>query len=192
VRAYNGYKKGTPTQDAERLPADGYVIRIMKAEEVTYQNGDTGLKLYFDIDEGKYKGFYGKNYASQGEPKKWKGTYSFSTPNDDAEEKYKHTFENRIACITESNPNYEWDFNENTLEDKVVGAVFCNQEYDFDGKKGFFTKCVGLRTASAIRENKYKIPADRFLDNSNNNAFPIGGSDENFTVSNEDSDDLPF
>ena len=39
MKAYNGYKKGTPTQEKEKLPVGGYVLKIMDAEEVTYQWG---------------------------------------------------------------------------------------------------------------------------------------------------------
>lgn len=183
MKAYSNYTKGTPTQDAERLPAGGYVIKILKAEEVTYQNGGTGLKLNFDIVEGDHKDFYKKNYANQIEPKKWKGAYSFSVPDNSTEEKFRRAFENRIACITDSNPGYEWDFDETKLKDKIVGAVFGNQEYEYNGNKGWFTKCMGLRTVSAIREERFKVPADR----------PLKKDDDmDFTTDNSDSDDLPF
>ena len=48
MRAYNGYRKGTPTQEREKLPIGGYVIKIMDAEEVTYTWGSV-LKISFDI-----------------------------------------------------------------------------------------------------------------------------------------------
>ena len=184
MKGYSSYKKGTPTQDAERLPAGGYILKILKGEEVTYNNGDRGLKLSFDIAEGDYKDFYKKNYAAQMEPKKWKGTYFLSVPSGNEEEKYRRIFENRIACITESNPGYEWDWDETKLKNKLVGAVFGNQEYDFAGMTGFFTKCFGLRTVSAIRENRFKIPADRLLNKEPENTF--GFSED---VSDED---VPF
>lgn len=187
MKAYSNYTKGTPVQDAERLPAGGYILKILKAEEVTYSNGGRGLKLNFDIAEGDQKDFYKKNYAGQTEPKKWKGVYSFGIPDENTEEKYRKAFENRIACITDSNPGYEWDWNEDSLKNKLVGAVFGNQEWEYDSKNGWFTKCFGLRTVSAIKEGRFKVPADRPLQNQSN-------SSESFTPIGESlsDEDIPF
>ena len=189
MKPYSNYQKGTPTQDAEKLPAGGYVIKILKAEEAVYPGGGSSLKLSFDIAEGEYKDFYKKNYDMQMEPKKWKGIYSFSIPNERTEERYRKAFESRIACITESNPGYEWDWNEAGLKNKTVGAVFGNQEYDFNGSHGFFTKCFGLREAQAIREGRFKTPKDRLLQQErkeygDGNFMPVNDSAED--------DDMPF
>ena len=124
------------------------------------------------------------------EPKKWKGVYSFSVPGENTEEKYRKAFENRIACITESNSGYEWDWNEAGLKNKLVGAVFGSQEYDFNGSHGFFTKCFGLRTVQAIREGRFKIPPDRLL-NQETKSFSGDGSFMPVDDKAQD-DDLPF
>ena len=187
MRAYSNYQKGTPTSDSERLPVGGYILKILKAEEVTYSNGGRGLKLSFDIAEGEHKDFYKNNYNNQIEPKKWKGVYNFSVPDENSEEKYRRAFENRIACITESNPGYEWDFDETKLKGKLVGAVFGNQEYEMNGNTGFFTKCFGLRTVSAIREGRFRVPADRLLDKKE--AMPAGFYPVSEGITD---DDLPF
>lgn len=186
MKGYSNYQNGTPTADTERLPIGGYVLKIMKAEEIIYSNGGRGLKLSFDIAEGEYKDFYKNNYSNQIEPKKWKGIYSFSVPDESTEEKYRRAFENRIACITDSNLGYEWDWDETKLKGKLVGAVFGNQEYDYNGSTGFFTKCFGLRTVSAIRENRFKVPVDRLLDKKDNT--------EGFYPVSEDikDEDMPF
>jgi len=186
MKGYSNYQKGTPTADAERLPIGGYVLKIMKGEEITYSNGGRGLKLSFDIVEGEQKDFFKKNYANQIEPKKWKGTIVISVPDNNTEEKYRKAFENRIACITDSNPGYEWDWDETKLKGKLVGGVFGNQEYEYNGSKGFFTKCMGLRTVSAIREGRFRTPADRLLENKNpaSEFYPISEGIED--------DDLPF
>lgn len=189
MKAYTGYEKGKATAEAERLPIGGYILKILKAEEITYDWGRK-LKLSFDIADGDFKDFYKQNYNGQEEPKKWKGTLMLTVPNgDDSEkdQKRKKYFESQIACIEESNKGYEWDWNEEKLKGKLVGAVFGNQEYDFDGKSGFFTKCFGLRTVDAIKGGHFKIPKDRLLDKTTQ-------SEDGFypTKPGEDDEDAPF
>lgn len=161
MRAYSGYRKGTPTQEKEKLPSGGYVLKILDAEEVNYQWGSV-LKISFDIAEGEQKDFYKKDYRSQQEPKKWKGTRQLTIPADGDEDRNKDYFANQIACIEASNPGYEFDFDEKKLKGKLVGAVFAEKEYEFDGKHGFFVTCRGFRTVDAIRGGKFKVP-DRLL-----------------------------
>jgi hypothetical protein len=187
MKPYNGYKKGTPTQEKEKLPVGGYVIKIMDAEEVTYQWG-SALKISFDILEGEYKDFYARDYRGQQEPKKWKGVRQITVPADKDEDKNKDYFANQIACIEASNPGYEFDFDEKKLKGKVVGAVFGEKEYEFNGNRGFFTTCRGFRTVDAIRAGKFKTPAPLML-----KTAAGGSSDGFFPIAESVSDeDLPF
>lgn len=187
MRAYNGYKKGTPTKEKEKLPVGGYVLKILEAEEVTFQNGGAGLKISFDIAEGEYQDFYRKDYASQQEPKKWKGNRRLGIPSDYDEDSKKDYFANQMACVEASNPGYEFDFDEKKLKGKLVGAVFGEKEYDGEYGHGFWVCCRGFRTVDAIRNGKFKVPAPQMLQNKN-----TGGSGS-FTVDNSiDDSDIPF
>lgn len=187
MKPYNGYKKGTPTQEKEKLPVGGYVLKIMDAEEVTYQWG-SALKISFDIAEGEQKDFYAKDYRNQQEPKKWKGTRQLTVPADGDDDKNKDYFANQIACIEASNPGYEWDWNEKALKGKLVGAVFGEKEYEFNGNHGFFVTCRGFRTVDAIRANKFKVPEPLMLKKAS------GGSQDGFYPIDESvsDEDLPF
>lgn len=187
MKPYNGYKKGTPTQEREKLPVGGYVLKIMNAEEVTYTWGSV-LKISFDIAEGEYKDFYAKDYKSQQEPKKWKGVRQITVPADGDEDKNKDYFANQIANIEASNPGYEWDWNEKGLKNKLVGGVFGEKEYEFNGNRGFFVTCRGFRTVDAIRAGKFKVPAKLMLNKSS------GGSQDGFYPIDESvsDEDLPF
>ena len=55
MKRLNGYEKAQAYTDSERLPAGGYILRIL---DVKYQSNDWGdvVILYFDIDEGEQKG----------------------------------------------------------------------------------------------------------------------------------------
>lgn len=184
MKAYRGYKKGTPTQEREKLPVGGYVLKILNAEEITYSNGGTALKISFDIAEGEYKDFYKKNYAAQQEPKKWKGNRNLSVPSDSDEDSRKDYFANQIACIEASNPGYEFDFEESKLKGKLVGAVFGEKEYDGEFGNGFYVCCRGLRTVDAIRAGTFKVPAPILLERT---------ATEGFSAATDDDDsDIPF
>lgn len=64
MKRLNGYEKAQAYTESERLPAGGYVLRIL---DVKYQSNDWGdvIVLYFDIDEGEQKGFFERNYKNQ-------------------------------------------------------------------------------------------------------------------------------
>lgn len=189
MRAYSGYKKGTPTHEREKLPKGGYVLKILDAEEVVYSWGSV-LKISFDIAEGEQKDFYKKDYQNQQEPKKWKGTRQLTVPADGDEDKNKDYFANQIACIEASNPGYEFDFDEKKLKGKLVGAVFGEKEYNFNGNHGFFVTCRGFRTVDAIRAGKFKVPEALMLQNKNNDS---GVTEGFFPVDNSvEDEDIPF
>ncbi|MCC8101184.1 MAG: hypothetical protein LIP11_02640, partial [Clostridiales bacterium] len=56
-----------------------------------------------------------------------------------------------------------WDWDENKLKGKLIGALFNNKEYDFNGRHGFFTNCHSLVAVERIRSGKFTIPDDTLL-----------------------------
>ena len=91
-----------------------------------------------------------------------------------------------MTAFEESNDSYHWNWDEQTLKDKIVGAVFHNREYEFDGRSGFYTACHSLRTADAIRTGKFKIPAGKLLKKVEPNGQVLDGLEE------IDDSDIPF
>ena len=152
--------------EAEKLPAGGYIVDIMGAEEVTYSWGSV-LEIRFDIAEGEYKDYFVNQYTNtQLENKKYKGTYRMNIPKDDGSDKDEWTgrkFKSDIIAIEESNPSFRWDWNEKLLAGKKVGAIFFEKEYDFEGKQGFFTTVHSLKPVDAIKNGKFKIPNPKLL-----------------------------
>lgn len=192
MRAFAGYEKARIITDTERIPVGGYVVKILNAEEVTFKNGGRGLKLSFDVVDGDYKDFFKKNYEQQRqEDRKWKGNIMLFVPKEDGSEMDEWTankFKTNMSAIEESNSGYHWDWNEQGLKGKVVGAVFRNKEYEDNGSTRFFSECCQLKTVEAIREGKYKIPKDKLLNKVNTNA--PDGNIEGFIPT--DDEDLPF
>ncbi len=196
MKKLNGYEEAQAYSEQERLPAGGYVLKIL---DVKYQENSWGdvILLSFDITEGGYKDFFANNYRAQTqEDKKWKGTYRLYVPKDDGSEQDNWTmrrFKTVISAFEESNPGYHWNWDEWTLKGKVIGALFNNKEYEFDSRHGFFTNCHSLVTAEKIRSGKFDIPADTLLKaGTRNEPRPAMDSDGFMNIPNGTEEELPF
>lgn len=196
MKRLNGYEAAQVYADRERLPAGGYVLKIL---DVAYQENSRGdvILLSFDIAEGEQKGFYAADYRAQiGEDKKWKGTYRLYVPKDDGSESDQWTmrrFKTVISNFEESNSGYHWNWDEQTLKGKVIGALFNNKEYDFNGNHGFFTNCHSLVPVEKIRSGKFKIPQDTLL-KSSFSSTPAADVDNGFIniPDGVNDEELPF
>ena len=50
------------TAEPKRMPAGGYVCRIVKAFESVNKYDEPCLTLYLDVDEGEFKNYFGEIY----------------------------------------------------------------------------------------------------------------------------------
>ena len=110
-------------------------------------------------------------------------------PKDDGSEKdswSKRTLGNMIWSFESSNKDYHWDWNEAGLKDKLVGVLFRNKEWEYNGQTGWTTECCGLTDVESIRTDKYRTPKDKPLKNN----FTI--SDGFADLTNSDDSDLPW
>lgn len=166
MKQYQGFSRENVIQNAGRLPAGGYVLKIM---DVNYQVNTWGdvILLSFDVMEGEYKDYFSNNYRAQtSEDKKWKGTCRLRVPKDDGSDQdgwVIKRFNTAIVAFEESNPGFHWNWDEQTLKEKQIGGLFQNKEYEFEGRHGFFTNCHSLTSAERIRSGKFEIPADALL-----------------------------
>lgn len=159
VEAYKG---------TEKLPVGAYILKV---KNVHYKEGKNGysdqIVLMFDIQEGEYKDFYARNFENQPEEdKKWKGTTRIYVPKDDGSEKdewTKRKFKTIIEKFEESNNGYNWNWDESTLKEKLIGGLFNEKEYNFNGREGFFTQCKVLTSVDNIKKGNYKLPDTQYL-----------------------------
>ena len=191
MKAYQGYESKKSAASREILPAGNYIAKILKAEELATTEGKLYIVLSFDIADGEHKDFFRKDYNSQ-DPMygaaKWRGTFRLWEPTGDGSEKdgwTKRTFNNAIACVEESNPNYHWDWNEQGLKGKLIGVMYRDKEWSFDGKTGWTTECGALCSIDDIRNGKAKLLKSKPLPQSA--GAPSAGG---FTQ--VDDDELPF
>lgn len=173
----------------EPLPAGGYVAKIMNAEVKEYSWGEV-LVISFDIAEGEYKDFFATQYRENtNEDKKWKGNFRLTVPQESNQyyDSQKRTFGNCLACIEESNSGYRWDWDEAKLKGKMVGVLFREREWEWDGKSGITTECSAFSSVDDIRNGNFKTPKPKLL----NKATANTNNTTDFTEI-DGSDDLPF
>lgn len=154
----------------DKLPVGGYVIRILDVREENYSGGGSAIVLRYDIAEGEYKGFFQKNYDAQSnfDKQKWKGIHRLFIPqeNDEKFRKRLGFFKSQIQAFEETNHvniNCAVDWDPHILKGLLVGAVFGNKEYDYNGYSGFYTNLDHLVPAECIRTGDFVIPKDRLL-----------------------------
>lgn len=162
MREPKGYKDAQSYTDGFKLPAGGYVVKIISAEGGQYSDGNEFLEIKFDIAEGEYRGFYQKQYENQTfEPKKYKGTMKINWPNDDGsdqDERKNRQLKSNMNAIEDSNEGFRWDWDEKKLVGKIVGLLFCDAEYNVNGNRGWWTKPKWFISADRIREGKFTTP----------------------------------
>lgn len=172
---------------ASKLPVGAYVCRIIRAE---VQNNSYGncLLVYFDIAEGEYANFYDDQYnANTRDNKKWRGVYRQFIPKDDGSDKDEWTkshFKALVTAIEKSNRGYTWDWNEFSLAGKLVGFVFRNEEWAFNGHSGWSVKPFRPCSVDTVIDGDYEIPKDKPL----KKAAPAS----TFSAFDDDGGELPF
>lgn len=157
-----------------KLPLGAYVCKVRKA---VVQNSDHGQQLciLFDIAEGEYSGFYRKSWeADISEEKKWKGVLRQFLPREDGSEKdewTKSSLKGLVTSFEKSNPGYRWNWDENSLAGKMIGIVFRNEEWEYDGKTGWTVRPFRAASVDSVRSGNFQLPKDKPLKNRASNPF---------------------
>ena len=146
MKAFSNYAEvQVNTGSVEKLPVGGYVITIksVKYEDNSAKGRADNIIFAFDIAEGEYKGYYAKRFeADTNEDKKWKGTYRLSVPTDDGSQNdgyAKSRFKGFMTSVEESNPGHKWNWDEQTLKGKLVGAAVGEINTEIEGKAITYT-----------------------------------------------------
>ena len=200
MKKFNNYdeaKKSAEFQGGEQLPEGAYVCKIMA---VRYQNGKDGnsdiLTVQFDISEGEHKDFFRNQYEGDSrEDKKWKGKTNIFIPKDDGSEKDQWTktaFARWTNAIEDSNPGYQWDWDENKWKDKMVGIVFGITGTKIEGKDITYTEARFPISAEKARKGDYR-PAKFKSKNGYKGSGSGSSSDEGWVApSASDAEEIPF
>lgn len=208
IRKPNNWNEVLEFTDRHKLPLDAYVCRVKKA--VVQDNGyGEQLCLLFDIVEGEYRNFYENDFKSNTQAdKKWRGVLRQFIPKDDGSEKdewTKSSFKGMCTCFEKSNPGYVWNWDETSLVGKLVGILFRNEEYDFNGKQGWAVRPFRAISVDSVRSGDFTLPKDkplkketdpsvtRYGDSFVGDSYSdTGDSYAGFTELSDDNSKLPF
>lgn len=197
IRRPNNWNEVKELSDRPKLPVGAYVCKVKKA---AVQSNDYGEQLcvLFDIVEGEFKNFYDEDFKNNiMTTRKWKGIIRQWLPKDDGSEKDEWTksgLKGLTTAFEKSNPGYQWNWDENSLAGKLIGVLFRNEEWEYEGRHGWTAKPFKAIPVENVRSGDYKIPNDKPLKKSTESSYSApttNYSDSSFEVLDSD-DDLPF
>lgn len=187
-----GYEDAQAMNAGERetIEPGGYVCRIISAEERLSKSNKKMLVIYFDIAEGDKADFYKRRFEEDRkaniDPTKevyWRGVHRQMLEGDKAVNYLKGL----MNTLKESNPGFEWDWDEKKLAGLKFGGLFGREEYEKqDGSIGMTTRLRFIRTIDFILDGDYEIPADKLLPKTEN---PFA---TNTAIGDASQDELPF
>lgn len=179
IRKPNNWNEVKEFTDRPKLPLGAYVCRIKKAVIQSNEYGES-LCLLFDIVEGDYRNFYEADFkANTQQDKKWKGVLRQFLPKDDGSEKDEWTksgFKGMCTSFEKSNPGYVWNWDENSLVGKLVGILFRNEEWKYDGKHGWAVRPFRAISVDSVRSGDFTLPKDKPLKKDDAPSVPGYGS----------------
>lgn len=111
-----------------RIPAGWYPAVILGVTQGETQNGSQYLDFSVDIIDGEYVRYYEKDYKSQTPydgVKKWRGYVRYFLS-----EKAIGLLKGAMKAVEESNPGYQWNWDENTIKGKKIGLGIREEEYE--------------------------------------------------------------
>lgn len=192
MKQFKGYGR-MEQYEYEALPKGAYIIKLLSIKEESNKNGNgTHLKIAFDIAEGEYAGFYKRAFENDTrEDKKWPadGQLVISAPEDNSEQWIVDNFNKFMTAVEDSNEGYHWNWDENTLKNKIVGAKFCIEQSEYDGKIYDHTRAKWFIAAEKVRSGKFgKLPNDKLI-----STKPSTGSNDFVNIPDDVTDEeLPF
>lgn len=178
---YRQAEASTGGGDFQRLPAGGYVCRILKVKD----HGDEQkpyLHFVYDIAEGDYAGYYSDDWGKENE---WAHDMrQYYTPAAFG------IFKGFLKSVDISNNTHFEDeaatgIDENRLIGKFIGLIIGEEEYESNqGEVKTKLRVRGVRPIQTIRDGKFKVPELKKL--------PLAEIDATIEPTPMDADDLPF
>lgn len=196
MRKPRNYDNAEAYTGGKRLPAGGYICKIINVKEETSKSGNEMLVLAFDISDGEFKDFYREGYEKNtSEDKKWRGNFYMMVPGEDADrDDWKlRRFKTNIGKFEDSNSGYHFDWEHpDKLTGLFVGIVFGEEEYiASDGSNRFSTKPVRLETTDTIKDGDFDVPAVKYLEQ-NPNAVTSNSNSFVDIPDSADGEQIPF
>lgn len=155
-----------------RLPAGGYVCRIINAELTKSKAGNLMLVLFLDIAEGEFQGYFKTatdNARKFDANKKWDNTGIYrQLLFDNSNQRISSFFKGLITCIEHSNKTLKIninDFDASILRGQLCGFIFAAEEYQ--KRNGSIAERVVIKFPGSIediRNGNFKVPETKRLE----------------------------
>ncbi len=205
IRRPNNWNEVKEFTDRPKLPLDAYVCKVKKVAVQANEYGEQ-LCILFDIFGGDWRNFYAEDYESNTqENKKWRGVLRQWLPKEDGSEKdgwTKSALKGMITSFEKSNPGYVFNWDETTLAGKMIGILFRNEEWEYEGKTGWTARPYRAISVDSVRSRDFRLPKDKPLKKEENsfatapntydNYSNAYSAPTNFAVLEDDDSELPF
>lgn len=164
---YDSVKVG----EARILPTGGYVCKILKAEETESKTGKPMLKVFFDITDGEFRGYFKEMFQnwkeSSDDPQsvKWPFTGTKWILFYNNEGKTNRDFKAFCTALEDSGISV-WKndtFDVGALKDANVGIIFRREESEYHNERKWRTVPFGFRSVKTIEDGSFKVPEDKPL-----------------------------
>lgn len=165
MKKIDNYDEIKVNENKPVLQVGGYecVIKNVKHYE---HNGIKKVSLEIDIANGEFKDYYQQRYDERtGDAKYWDDGATLSFPEEPKEDKEKSYFKGLIKAIESYNPNYAWNWDEETLKGLKVNCNFSLKEYVGSDGNTYTKPQVSRFVNSKENFKKDYIPTVRTLDN---------------------------
>lgn len=155
MKRINNWENIQESTSFKRLTPSGYICKILNVEDHSEKEY---LKIYFDIFKGDDKGYFKKQYdGDTRKEKKWPNAGTFIRSYKDSA---ASMFKDFINAIERSNKGYQWDFDEKTLVNKVIGLIIADEQYQNQkGQVRVRNYVAAVRSVETIEKGEYEIPA---------------------------------
>ena len=188
IRQPSNWNEVQEFSEQAKLPLDAYVCKVKKAEVQGEQ-----LRIAFDIAEGAQANFFARAFmADNRENKKWKGVLRVWLPKDDGSDRdewTKSTLKGMVTSFEKSNPGYRWNWDERSLVGRMIGIMFRNEEWEYEGKTGWAVRPFRAMSVDSVLSGDYQLPKDKPLKNKSSGGY--GEAYDSFaTPSNSYSNDF--
>lgn len=155
MKRINNWENIQESTTFKRLKPSGYVCKILKVED--YPDKEY-LKIYFDVNGGEDKGYFKSQFEKDTrKERKWPNAGTFIRSYKDSA---ASMFKGFINAIEKSNKGYQWNFDEKTLVNKVVGLIIADEQYQNQkGQVRVRNYVAAVRSVETIEKGEYEIPA---------------------------------
>lgn len=165
MKIIENYDEIKVTENKPTLQVGGHECIIKNVKHFEY-NGVRKVSLELDIANGEFKDYYQNKYDERGENAKyWDDGATLSFLEEPKEDKDKSYFKGLLTAIQSYNPNYKWNWDEETLKGLRINCNFSLKEYQGNDGNVYTKPQVSRFVNSKDNFKKDYIPTVRTINN---------------------------